>query len=93
MAGGCALAWLALSFLPSPAAAEIKTRVATDGTIEIYNDGMAEMCRKWPNEFPAFVASLPMNNPQKSLEEMDRAVDTLGAKGIQKSRCLIIAFS
>lgn len=38
MAGGCALAWLALSWLAAPAAAEIKTRVAGDGTIEIYND-------------------------------------------------------
>ena len=40
LAGGCALAWLALSFLAAPAAAEIKTRVAADGTIEIYNDGL-----------------------------------------------------
>ena len=49
----------------------------------VANDGMAEMCRKWPKEFPAFVASLPMNNPRKSLEEMDRAINSLGAKGIQ----------
>ena len=40
MAGGCALAWLALSCLAAPAAAEIKTRVAANGTIEIYNDGL-----------------------------------------------------
>lgn len=49
----------------------------------VANDGMAEMCRKWPDEFPAFVASLPMNNPSKSLEEMDRAIEKLGARGIQ----------
>ena len=47
------------------------------------NDGMAEMCRRWPDEFPAFVASLPMNNVPEALKEMDRAIDELGAKGIQ----------
>src|SRR2546422_1968590 len=28
----------------------------------IANDGMAGMTAKWPKKFPAFVASLPMNN-------------------------------
>ncbi len=49
----------------------------------VANDGMAEMVKKWPKEFPAFVASLPMNNPQAALEEMDRAIGKLGARGIQ----------
>lgn len=49
----------------------------------VANDGMAEMCRKWPKEFPAFVASLPMNNPRAALDEMDRAINRLGARGVQ----------
>jgi aminocarboxymuconate-semialdehyde decarboxylase len=49
----------------------------------VANDGMAEMCRKWPREFPAFVASLPMNNVPAALEEMDRAIGRLGARGVQ----------
>ena len=49
----------------------------------VANDGMAQMCRKWPDQFPAFVASLPMNNVPEALKEMDRAVDKLGAEGIQ----------
>jgi aminocarboxymuconate-semialdehyde decarboxylase len=49
----------------------------------VANDGMAEMCRRWPKEFPAFVASLPMNNPKAALAEMDRAIGQLGARGIQ----------
>ena len=49
----------------------------------VANDGMAQMCRKWPQEFPAFVASLPMNNVPAALEEMDRAIGKLGARGIQ----------
>jgi predicted TIM-barrel fold metal-dependent hydrolase len=49
----------------------------------VANDGMAEMVRKYPKEFPAFVASLPMNNPRAAVDEMDRAINQLGAKGIQ----------
>ena len=49
----------------------------------IANDGMAEMVRKWPDKFPAFVASLPMNNVPAAIEEMDRAIEKLGARGIQ----------
>jgi aminocarboxymuconate-semialdehyde decarboxylase len=49
----------------------------------IANDGMAEIVRKWPKKFPAFVASLPMNNVPAALEEMDRAIAKLEARGIQ----------
>ena len=47
------------------------------------NDGMAEIVAKYPDQFPAFVASLPMNNVPAALAEMDRAIGQLGAKGIQ----------
>ena len=49
----------------------------------IANDDMAAMCAKWPKKFPAFVASLPMNNVPAALEEMDRAITGLGARGVQ----------
>jgi len=49
----------------------------------IANDGMAGMVAKWPKKFPAFVASLPMNNVPAALEEMDRAITKLGARGVQ----------
>jgi uncharacterized protein len=49
----------------------------------IANDGMAEIRDRWPERFPAFVASLPMNNVAAALAEMDRAVEKLGARGIQ----------
>jgi aminocarboxymuconate-semialdehyde decarboxylase len=49
----------------------------------IANDDMAAMCAKWPQKFPAFVASLPMNNVPAALEEMDRAIGKLGARGVQ----------
>lgn len=49
----------------------------------IANDGMAAIRDAHPEKFPAFVASLPMNNVPAALDEMDRAVEKLGAKGIQ----------
>jgi len=47
------------------------------------NDGMAEIVAAHPERFPAFVASLPMNNVPEALREMDRAIGELGARGIQ----------
>jgi len=47
------------------------------------NDGMFEIVTEHPDLFPAFVASLPLNNVEASLKEMDRAIGKLGAKGIQ----------
>lgn len=47
------------------------------------NDGMAQIVRDHPDLFPAFVASLPMNNVPAALEEMDRAIGELGARGVQ----------
>ncbi len=47
------------------------------------NDEMADLCRRYPQRFPAFVASLPTNNIEASLAEIDRAIGALGAKGVQ----------
>ena len=49
----------------------------------IANDGLAELCRKYPDRFPAFIASMPMNNVEACVREADRAIVELGAKGIQ----------
>ncbi len=47
------------------------------------NDGMAELCRAYPDRFPAFTASLPMNNPDAALAEAERAIGELDARGVQ----------
>ena len=47
------------------------------------NDGMAEYVAKYPERFPGFVASMPMNNPDAALDEMDRAIKDLKAVGVQ----------
>jgi predicted TIM-barrel fold metal-dependent hydrolase len=46
------------------------------------NDGLSELVSRHPDRFIAFAASLPLNNVDASLEEMDRAIDQLGAKGV-----------
>ena len=50
---------------------------------KIANDGLAEYVDKYPERFPGFVASMPMNNPDACLKEIDRAIDELKAVGIQ----------
>ncbi len=67
--------------LPAPelvAVAELSPELA-----RIANDGMAAIRDARPDRFPAFVASLPMNNVPAALAEMDRAVTQLGARGVQ----------
>ncbi len=62
------------AFGPPPVSTELAT---------IANDGMAELVRKYPDRFPAFIASLPMNDPEGLLAEARRAVTELGAVGVQ----------
>jgi predicted TIM-barrel fold metal-dependent hydrolase len=69
--------------LSMPAIEFLGNENETPELARLANDGMAEIVQKHPEQFPAFVASLPMNNVQASLEEMDRAIGKLGAKGIQ----------
>ena len=49
----------------------------------IANDGLAEICARHPDRFPAFVAALPLDNPDAAWIELDRAVTRLGARGVQ----------
>ncbi len=46
------------------------------------NDGLADLVKKH-DRFVGFAASLPMNNPKAAEKEMTRALDELGAFGIQ----------
>jgi aminocarboxymuconate-semialdehyde decarboxylase len=47
------------------------------------NDEMAELVRSRPDTFAGFVAGVPLNDVDATLAEIDRAVDELGALGIQ----------
>ncbi len=47
------------------------------------NDEMAELVLKFPDRFPAAVATLPMNDMEAALKETDRAINDLHLKGVQ----------
>jgi predicted TIM-barrel fold metal-dependent hydrolase len=47
------------------------------------NDSMAEVVRTHPDRFPGFIASLPLNHPDESVAELERAVKDVGALGVQ----------
>ncbi len=47
------------------------------------NDGMAELCAKYPDRFPTFTATLAMNNMEATVEEIHRAIKDLGARGVE----------
>ncbi|MGE3158968.1 MAG: amidohydrolase family protein [Xanthobacteraceae bacterium] len=55
----------------------------TPDLARLANDSLADVCRRHPDQFPSFIASLPMNNVEATLDEIDRAITTLGACGIQ----------
>ncbi len=46
------------------------------------NDEMAELILKYRDRFVAAIALLPMNNPEATLKETERAITELGFKGI-----------
>jgi uncharacterized protein len=46
------------------------------------NDGLAELVAKHRDRFIAFAASMPLNNVDASIDEMTRAIDRLGARGV-----------
>jgi aminocarboxymuconate-semialdehyde decarboxylase len=69
--------------LGQPPLDEVAGPDQTPDLARIGNDGMAAMCRARPDRFPGFIASLPMNNPDAAVKEIDRAVRDLGALGVQ----------
>ena len=52
---------------------------------KLANDSMAELVVKYPKHFPAFVASLPLNNPDATLRE---AAEKKGVS-VEKERQLL----
>jgi aminocarboxymuconate-semialdehyde decarboxylase len=72
--------------IPSLASPPLEVIAGPDATPElarIANDALARMVADDPEHFPSFVASLPLNAPDAALVEMERAVNELGAAGVQ----------
>ncbi|MDT3683997.1 MAG: amidohydrolase family protein [Pseudorhodoplanes sp.] len=69
--------------LPNPPIEDIAQSAIGLDLARIANDAMADLCRKHPERFPAFAAALCLTDIEGSLAEARRAIDTLGARGIQ----------
>jgi len=72
--------------VPCIAAPPLERIAGPDVTPELArlaNDGLAEYVQKYPDRFPSFIASLPMNNLEASLDEIDRCIKDLNAGGVQ----------
>jgi predicted TIM-barrel fold metal-dependent hydrolase len=68
---------------PHPALEEITEAGEAARLASMVNDGLAELCSKYPDRFPAFVATVSLLDVSSAVAEADRAVTQLGAKGIQ----------
>ncbi len=68
--------------LPNPAIEDIATPEVGLNLARIANDAMGELCRKYPQRFPAFAAALCMTDVAGSVAEARRAVKDLGARGV-----------
>lgn len=55
---------------------------ATPELARVANDGLAKLAADYPEQFPAWVAALPMNNVPACLEEIERSF-AMGAAGVQ----------
>jgi aminocarboxymuconate-semialdehyde decarboxylase len=69
--------------LPNPSLEECTTPEVGRDLARIANDELAELCTKHPSRFAGFVAAVSLNDVDSALEEIDRAIDHLGAVGIQ----------
>jgi predicted TIM-barrel fold metal-dependent hydrolase len=69
--------------LANPPLELVGTPDVTPELARIANDALADLCARYPDHFPTFVAALPMNNIEATLTEIDRAVQNLGARGVQ----------
>lgn len=69
--------------LPNPPLEVVTTPEQGRDLARLANDAMAEMVARHPDRLPGFVAALPFHDVESAATEMKRAVETLGARGIQ----------
>ena len=69
--------------LPNPPIEEFASGAAARDLARIANDGMADLCARHPDRFPAFAAAVSLDDVDAALREIERAVTQLGARGVQ----------
>jgi predicted TIM-barrel fold metal-dependent hydrolase len=68
--------------ISAPAVEAVASPEAAAELARIGNDELAELVEKYPDRFPGAVATLPMNNIDAALMEIERAITDLKLKGI-----------
>ena len=69
--------------LANPPAELVASPENSPALVRFGNEELAKVCAAHPDRFPAFIACLPMNNPDAAVREAVFAVEELGARGIQ----------
>jgi predicted TIM-barrel fold metal-dependent hydrolase len=69
--------------IPNPPLETVTTLAQGRDLARIANDAMADMVRRHPFRFPAFIAALPLHDVDSAMQELKRAIETMGARGIQ----------
>ena len=69
--------------LPNPPIEDLAAGEVGLNLARIGNDAMAELAARHPDRFPTFVAALSMTDVEGSVAEARRAVNELGAGGVQ----------
>src|SRR3954467_10236563 len=54
-----------------------------EAVAKLANDGLKELCDKYPDQFAGFVAEVPLTAPDAGARESERAIKELGACGVQ----------
>src|SRR5690348_16153889 len=69
--------------LATPPLEQVHSGTTLRDLARLANDEPAELCRRYPDRFLGFAAGLPMEEPDAAIEELERAVNDLGALGVQ----------
>jgi aminocarboxymuconate-semialdehyde decarboxylase len=69
--------------LAAPPPEALGSPADTPELARVANDAMADIVSRHRDRFPGFIASVPMNNMNAAIGEVDRAITQLGAVGIQ----------
>jgi aminocarboxymuconate-semialdehyde decarboxylase len=69
--------------IPAPPVEELGPPEVSRQFARVGNESLAELVDRYPEHFAGFVACMPMNDVDGTLEEIDYACEELGALGIQ----------
>lgn len=69
--------------LPNPAIEDMSPPDTGPELARIANEELAALCNKHPQRFPAFVAAVDLRDVEGAITEARRAVNELGAAGVQ----------